>query len=193
MAKHSYALKDMDKEHTAMAVGRSLPISTKHSIEISKFIRHKKVQRAKTMLNEVMAKKLPVPFKRFQQIPHKKGHIASGAFPEKAAKEFLGVLESAEANAQFKGLNTSSLIISHICAHKASNQQHNGRLGRSMKRTHVEIVVKEASEKEEDKKEKVVEKKPVNKTEIKTAEAEKKETKSPEKKTEPKKQEVKTK
>ena len=149
MVRHNYATKLENEEHFAKAVGRTLPISTKHSIELSRFLRKKDLQRAKDMLNQVIAKKLPVPFKRFTEIAHKKGKgIASAKFPEKAAKEFLSLLNSVEANAQFKGLNTAGLIIDHICAHKAGKQMHYGRRGREMKKTHVEIIVKEQAKKE---------------------------------------------
>ena len=149
MAKSNYAIASIDEEHAAKAIGRSLPISTKQSIEICRFIRKKNLQKAKEMLNKVIAKKTAIPFKRFTEIPHKKGKgIASGSYPEKASKEILRLLESAEANAQFKGINTSNLVINHICAHKAGNQPHYGRRGGTMKRTHVEVVVQEVAEKE---------------------------------------------
>ena len=58
--------------------------------------------------------------------------------------EFIKLIESAEANAQFKGLNTSKLVISHISANKASKAWHYGRKSRrKMKRTNVEVIVEE--------------------------------------------------
>jgi large subunit ribosomal protein L22 len=149
MARHNYAMQMENEEHVAKAVGRALPISTKHSIEICSFIRKKPLKRAKEMLNRVIKKEMAVPFRRFTEIGHKPGKgIASGRYPEKAAGEILDLLDSVEANAQFKGLNTSNLFIEHICAHNAGKQMHSGRRGRRMKRTHIEVIVRETAKEE---------------------------------------------
>jgi len=126
-----------------MAVGRSLPISTKQSIEICDFIRNRSIDDAKKILNEVIKKKMAIPFKRFREgAGHKRG-IASGKYPQKACKELLKVLNMVEANAQHKGLS-SSLKIKSILAQKASTPWHFGRKRRrKMKRTHIEVVVEE--------------------------------------------------
>ena len=128
----------------ARAMGVALPISFKQSVEICNFIKNRKVGMAKKMLQEVVEKKRAVPFKRFDfDLGHKK-KIGPGRYPESASREFIRLIDSAEANAQFKGLNTSNLVISHVCAHKASKAWHYGRKSRrKMKRTNVEIYVEE--------------------------------------------------
>lgn len=128
----------------ARAAGIGLPISFKHSVEICKFIRNKSIALAKKMLREVTANKLAVPFRRYGfDLGHKK-KIGPGRYPKKASKEFIKLIENVEANAQFKGLNTSNLIISHISAHNAAKSWHYGRKSRRrMKRTNVEIFVEE--------------------------------------------------
>lgn len=148
MSKHQYAAQI----EGARAVGRDLPISMKHSVEICSFIRGKNIQLAKQLLEEVIALKRAVPYMRFNQdLGHKKG-MASGRFPQKTAKEILKVLESVEINAQFKGMNTSRLRIAHIVTHFASRPLHSGRhRGRKMKRTHVEVIVQEYNVKEQKK------------------------------------------
>ena len=150
---NKYAIQDFNKELMAKALGRSLPISTKQSIEICNFLRNKTTLKAKKQLELVINKKLAIPFKRFNKdIAHRKGNIASGKFPEKASKHFLKLIENAEKNAQNKNLDTTTLLIKHICAHKASTPWHFGRhRRRKMKRTHVEIVVEEIKQKKEDK------------------------------------------
>ena len=154
MAEYNYTIKMAEEEHIAKAAGRALPISTKQSIEICAFIRHIPLEKAKKKLVEVINKKSAIPFKRFNgDVGHRKGKIAAGRYPEKASGYILKLLETVEANAQFKGLNTSNLLIIHICAHKAANQWHYGRQRRrKMKRTNVEVVVKERAEKKEVKK-----------------------------------------
>ena len=124
---HNYSDKDYNKEHMARVVGRALPISTKVSIEVCNRIRKNKVSRAKVILKEVVDMKTPIKFTRFMNgAGHKKG-IGPGKYPQKAAGEILKIIESVEANAQFKGLNTSELIIKHISAQNAGNTWRYGR------------------------------------------------------------------
>ncbi|MFH2019820.1 MAG: 50S ribosomal protein L22 [archaeon] len=149
-----YAFGDV-KENMAKAVGKSLPISTKKSVEISNAIRGKSVLKAKAFLRRVLNMESAVPMKRYNQdTPHRPG-IGPGKYPIKAVQEILMIIESAEANAQNKGLSTNDLIIEHISAHKASTPYHYGRQKRSkMKRTHIQILLleKKMPKKEGDKK-----------------------------------------
>ena len=149
-----YTFKNYDTEHMARAIGMSLPISFKQSVEICSFIKNKNVNDAKKILKNVVVEKSAIPFKRFDfDLGHKKG-IGPGRYPEKASKKIIELIENVEANAQFKGLNTSNLTISHISAHRAGKSWHFGRKSRRrMKRTNVEIVVEEKIKKAEGNKE----------------------------------------
>lgn len=142
--RYHYKFKEYNKDNMARAVGLALPISTKHAVEICNFISGLKLKKAKEILNKVISLEQPIPFMRYNRdIGHKRG-IAAGRYPVKASKEILKLLEDVEANAQFKGLNTSALIIKHISANKAAIQWHYGRRRRRrMKRTHIEVVVEE--------------------------------------------------
>ena len=136
--------REYNKESMAKVLGSSLPISFKYSVEICSFIKNRDVAEAKRILSNVVDHKAAVPFKRFNFDLSHKTKIGPGRYPEKASKEFIRLIEAVEANAQFKGLNTSKLIISHISASKASKAWHYGRkTRRKMKRTNVEIIVKE--------------------------------------------------
>jgi large subunit ribosomal protein L22 len=129
--------------HTASAKALNLAISTKHCIEISRALRYKNTSYAKRFLEDVVTISSPVPFKKFRNdIGHKAG-MASGRFPQKAAKEFLRLVKSVEGNAQEKGLDTSNLKIIKILANKASIPQTGGRQRHGTKRSHIEIAVKE--------------------------------------------------
>jgi large subunit ribosomal protein L22 len=140
-------MKIKTDEHSAIAKSLNLPISTKHSIEISHHIRFRSVNYAKKFLEEVIALKKAVPFRRFDaDVGHKKG-ISAGRFPKKAAACFLKLIKGAEANAQNKGLNTSSLKIIKLIPNKASVPLTGGRHRQGTKRTHLEIEVKEMSSK----------------------------------------------
>src|SRR3989344_3639355 len=149
MASYGYS----SKLEGARAVGRDLPISTKHSAEVCRFIKGRSLKTAKKLLEEVMVKKRAVPYKKHTwDLGHKAG-IGSGRYPVKACMNILKILESAETNAQFKGLNTSNLGVTHIAAQRASQPRHYGRHGgRTMKRTHIEVILQEQAKKEPAKK-----------------------------------------
>ncbi len=145
----NYATKKFDKEHMAKAMGRNLPISFKQTVETCNFIRGKNVAYAKGALKKISEKKMAMPFKRFNSDMGHKKKIGAGRFPLKVSKELISLLETVEANAQFKGLNTSNLTITHICSHKGGKAWHYGRKRRrEMKRTNVEIIVAEKTKKE---------------------------------------------
>lgn len=135
--------KDYNKEHMAKAIGRGLPISTKHAVEICSFIRNKNLGKAKEILGGVIEKKQAIPFRRFKQVGHKK-EIGPGRYPKKASQQLLKLLNAIEVNAQFKGLDISSLVIKSIVANKAAKMWHYGRKRRrKMKRTHIEVIAEE--------------------------------------------------
>lgn len=135
----------MKQENIAIIHGKDLPISTKHAIEISNFIRNKNLQKSRTLLKNVLKKKLAIPFKRFNKDRgHRKGKIGPGAYPIKATKCIIELLNSLEANAQNKGLTGASLIIKQIIPNRASRPRHFGRIrGIKMKRTNLKIIAEE--------------------------------------------------
>ena len=192
--RFNYALKEYDKEKMARVIGRALPVSLKHAVEISSFIKGKTTEYAKRYLEDVITQKKAIPFTKFNKgVGHKKA-MGPARYPLKASTEIKSLLESAEANAQFKGLNTSSLSIIHISANKAQTQWHSGRQRRrKMKRTHIEIVVEETkkSEKPQNKKETAQKQKQKPKTDIPKQVQEQKKAKENKKNNESKKEEEK--
>jgi large subunit ribosomal protein L22 len=153
MAEYKYAYQGFRKELMARAVGRDLSISPKVAIEICNYLRHRKLTQAKSILERVMEEKQAIPYRRFTNGPgHRAGKMTTGRYPFNASKAILSLLESVEANAQSKGLNTGELEIAHICAQRAAEPRHYGRSsGRSFKRAHVEVVVMETPKKEQSK------------------------------------------
>ena len=152
----NYSFKDYRKENMARAIGKSLPISFKQSVEICSFIRNRNLEYAKSVLSNVEDEKQAIPFRRYKHnIGHKK-KIGPGRYPKKASRQILDLINQVEANAQFKGLNTSSLVIKSIVPNKAITSLRSGRKrSRKAKRTHIEIVVEEkAAPKQELKKKK---------------------------------------
>lgn len=144
----NYSFKGYDEEHMARAIGINLPISMKQSVEICRFIKNKNVEEAKKMLLSVVDKKISIPFKRYKKDLGHKTKMGPARYPEKASKEFIKLIEGVEANAQFKGLNTSNLIINHVSAKQSGKSWHYGRKSRrKMKRANVEIFVEEKASK----------------------------------------------
>ncbi|MFO8016417.1 MAG: 50S ribosomal protein L22 [Candidatus Woesearchaeota archaeon] len=150
MTGKNYAFEGYDKEKMARVIGRDLSISTKQSVEICSYLKGKNIQRAKSILADAMDLKRPIPFKRFTEgAGHKRGKIAGGKYPVKASAELLKLVNSLEANAQQKGIETSNLMIKHACANKASRPpKHGRRRGLESKRSHVEFVAVEGEKKE---------------------------------------------
>lgn len=177
----SYKYSTIIGEKEAPAVGVALPISTKQAIEICSSIRGKKLERAKVVLSDAIKAKVAIPFKRFTDgVGHKPGKMANGRYPKKACTEIMNLLNSAQANAQFKGLSSADLIIRHINAQKGANTPRYGRRRRFTKRTTVEVILAEVEAKKQEKKAapKAEEKKNAPKIEEKKPEVKKEEPKS---------------
>lgn len=146
---------DIDPETSARAIGRELQISPKHSIVICRHIKGWRLERAKTFLEDVIAKKAAVPDTRYGSSGHRRGKLGPGRFPEKAARQILKVLEGAEANAEYKGLVTEEMYIAHSAAHRGRAWE--GRFPRARGRAtpkiretvNVEIILKESGEVED--------------------------------------------
>ena len=148
----AYKYATQTTEKNARAVGIDLPISTKVSREICKFIRGKTTTRAKKILQDAMDKEKAIPYRRYNDnVGHRPG-LGPARFPDKASMHIKKIVELAEANARFKGMNAENLEIQSILAQKGSITHRYGRHSRrKAKRTHIEIVLKEA--KKEPKKE----------------------------------------
>jgi large subunit ribosomal protein L22 len=150
--KWGYSITDLDPEKTAKVAGRELRISPKHAGEICRAIKGMKLEKAKAFLELVMAKKTPVPFRRYRKkIPHRHGmqKFSSGRYPVKAANKILKLLQGAEANAELKGLDVENLRIIHASAYsgfKIRNYVERAQ-GRSSPKfeysTHVELVLEQ--------------------------------------------------
>jgi large subunit ribosomal protein L22 len=127
------------KEKKAIARGVGLPISTKHAINICRFLKGKKINESISSLEKVSRMEFAIPFRG--EIPHKKGIPAR--YPVNASKVFVKLLKSLAANASQKGLDLERTRI-HGKADLASRSHKPGRLGRrKFKRTHVLLTAEE--------------------------------------------------
>ena len=107
---------EADPDTSAKAIGKEMPISPKFTREICGMVRGMKVNKAINTLEGVIALETPVPLKRYnKRVSHKQG-VGPGRYPKKAAAAVLGVVKSAVANAEYKGLNTDDMVIRTISA-----------------------------------------------------------------------------
>jgi len=132
-------VQEKPKKTEAVVNAHNLPISTKYSAAICRFIKNKKIENAIADLEQVLVLKKAVPMKG--EIPHRKGKgIMSGRFPKKATQNFIRLLKSLSANANHNGLENPILV--EAIANIGSRPY--GKFGRvRKKRTHVKIKVKE--------------------------------------------------
>ena len=129
--------KEKPRKTKAVINASDIHISTKHSAAICRFIKRKKIPEAIKDLELVARIKRPIPMKG--EIPHRRGRMMSGRFPEKAAREFIILLKSLSSNSAYNGLENP--IIVEAVANIGSRPF--GRHGIRRKRTHIRIVAEE--------------------------------------------------
>lgn len=126
------------KKNEVSVNAKSVTASTKVSMALCKFIKRKTIPQAIKDLEEVIKLRKAVPMKG--EIPHRKGKIMSGRFPERAAKEFLILVKSLEGNAN--NFDVENPIIAVAIANKAQRPFAKGGRARK-KRTHISLVARE--------------------------------------------------
>ncbi|MFQ5974951.1 MAG: 50S ribosomal protein L22 [Candidatus Hydrothermarchaeales archaeon] len=152
MADMGYSYKPKNEAMSAKAIGKELRISPKDSCEICNAIKGMMIDEAKEYLEDVIDMKKTVPFRRFKKgMAHRRGlkKWYTGRWPRKAASQILEVLKGAEANADYKGLDTDRLHIKHIATKRGRIIK--GFIPRAFGRSspfntptsHIEIVLEE--------------------------------------------------
>ncbi len=125
-----------------------------------------KTAKAKAFLHDVIRKKRALPLPRFNDNRgHKPGKLGPGRYPVNVSKMFLELIESAEKNAEHKGLDEAALVIKYVFANKGgsfSRPRRNEFRGQIRKSANISIIVealggaikaeKKASEKRAEKK-----------------------------------------
>jgi large subunit ribosomal protein L22 len=150
--KWGYSVIDLDPDTTVKASGRDLRVSPKAAREVCTAIRGMKLDEAKEFLEQVRQKKKAVPFRRHKKkLPHRRGlqKVAAGRYPANAAQKILEIIESAESNAMYKGLETEQLRVVHAASYPGAKiKRYIPRaMGRATPRfetlCHVEIVLEQ--------------------------------------------------
>jgi len=120
---------------------QGVPISTKTSVYICKFIRGKKIEDAIKYLEGTIKLKNVISMKG--EFAHKHGEFMAGRYPVNASKEFIILLKSLQANAIQNGIENP--IITQAIPNQGSRPY--GRFGKfQRKRTHINLVAKEKVE-----------------------------------------------
>lgn len=123
-----YSLKVNEKK-SAKVFGRALSISAKDSVAISRAITGMNLAKAKAFLLGMLSGKRSV----------------DGKYHTKAAFEIMKLLNSAESNAEFKGLNADNMIV-HASAHEGYTffRPRRFKMHRTRKKvTHVQVILEE--------------------------------------------------
>ena len=136
----------------ARARGVEVPISPKKSYEILNAIRGLPVDRATTILEEAIALRHAIPFRRYnQETAHHVG-TGPGRYAKKVAANVLKILENARENAEYEGMDADRLYVKVAASsrgriRKASMPRAHGRATAwNEQTTHIEIVLAERKE-----------------------------------------------
>jgi len=130
--------KPIVKKSEAVMNSYNVPISTKYSMAICKFIKGKTIEDAQKYLEDVIRVKKAIPMKG--EIPHRKGKMMSGRFPVNASKHFITLLKSLAGNCTMNGIEDP--VIVEAIPNKAPRPY--GRFGSwQRKRTHIKLVARD--------------------------------------------------
>jgi len=154
MPEWGYSVKGLDPDKTVKCAGRELKMSPKAAVEICHTIRGMKIGEAKTLLEQVIKKRLPIAYRRYKKkVAHKSmpEKTFAGRYPVKTADRILRLLRELEANAEYKGMDIENLKIIHAVSHRgrkirAYTPRAFGKASPSFETlSHVEIVGYETS------------------------------------------------
>ncbi len=141
--------KKIIKKHMAYVYGLDLPISTKTSMAICRFIKNKNPSMMIKALEQVQTMQIAIPFKG--EIPHRKGFkkgYARGRYPIKTAEYFIKLLKSLVSNAKTNNMDTEKIMIMIAKADKASSPVRGTRMAfgrKRFKRSNIYIEAREKS------------------------------------------------
>ena len=155
MVKKNYQIELLKVKKIASAMMKNKPVSLKYSVEIISNIRGMRVDKALAYLRRILSRTEFLPLRKYmKKIGHKKGEAKGfskvGRYPDRCIKAFIELLENVKANADYKGLDSENLLITHMFASQGfarRSYQPQGRISgkmRKSKSTHLEIVVREA-------------------------------------------------
>ena len=151
MPAFKYAFQNYDKTKHVRAAIREKTISHKHAREIAATVKGMSIEKARDYLQDVVKLKRAVAFRRYKnEVGHKSDTgVMSGRYPQKAANEFIKLLDNLESNAEYRGMDLDRLRIVNATVHKGRKiERFTPRaMGRASPKTdiltHVELVAQE--------------------------------------------------
>ncbi|ESW35742.1 hypothetical protein PHAVU_001G261000 [Phaseolus vulgaris] len=153
-----YSREPDNPTKSCKARGADLRVHFKNTRETAFAIRKLPLVKAKRYLEDVLAHKQAIPFRRFcrgvgRTAQAKSRHSnGQGRWPVKSAKFILDLLKNAESNAEVKGLDVDALYISHVQVNQAQKQRRrtyraHGRINPYMSSPcHIELILSEKEE-----------------------------------------------
>jgi large subunit ribosomal protein L22 len=124
MPQYSYSFQRYEKSRHVRAAIRDKSISHKHSRELAMAVNNKSIEKAREFLEDVLSKKIAVPYRRYHnEVAHRsniRDGFSSGRYPHKATSEFLKLLDNLESNAEYKGMDLDRLKIISVVVHKGT-------------------------------------------------------------------------
>lgn len=155
MARYGYNSTNPAK--SASAKGSHLRVSFKNTRETAQAISGWELEKAKQYLTQVLDRKRAIPMRRYNSsigraAQGKEFGVTKARWPVKAVEFIQHLLGNAQANAEAKGLDVSSLKISHIQVNRAPDQRRrtyraHGRINAfSSHPCHIEVILSESGE-----------------------------------------------
>ncbi|CAE7259463.1 Rpl17 [Symbiodinium microadriaticum] len=152
-----YSRESKNPSKACKAQGVDLRVHYKNTYETAQAIKGMTLTNAKQYLTDVCEKKRCIPFRKYTgcigRTPQaKEFKMTQGRWPVKSAKIVLGLLRNAEANAEFKNLETEKLVVEHVQVNAAQQGRRrtyraHGRIGPYMNcPCHVELILSEPLE-----------------------------------------------
>jgi large subunit ribosomal protein L22 len=149
--KFKYAFQNYDRTRHIRASIREKTISHKHAREIAVKVKGMSIESARNYLQDVIRLKRAVPFRRYyNEVGHKSDTgVMAGRYPQKAATEFVKLLDNLESNAEYRGMDLDRLKIINATVHKGRKLKRftPRAMGRASPKvdilTHVELVAQE--------------------------------------------------
>ena len=124
MPTYSYAFRNFDKTKHVRAAIREKDISHKHAREVAIALKGLSIEKARIFLENIIDKKIALPYRRYNnEVAHRsniRDGFFAGRYPQKAAKEYLLLLDNLESNAEYKGMDLDRLKIVSAVVHKGT-------------------------------------------------------------------------